>query len=99
MAGENGGTRAVRANSKAGTAGAWELGAGKLQPALANAPSSSGRTADFESVRRGSNPRGATTPGAGRARPGACGRIRRLPRRRGEVVQHGGLQNLYSPVR
>ena len=29
---------------------------------VASAPSSSGRTADFESVRRGSNPRGATTP-------------------------------------
>ena len=57
----------------------------------AAAPSSSGRTADFGSVNRGSNPRGAAS-------------IRRTIGanhiwRRGEVAQHGGLQNLYSPVR
>ena len=61
----------------------------RLPPA---APSSSGRTADFESVNRGSNPRrgSQSTPAA----------IRELNTwRRGEVAQHGGLQNLYSPVR
>ncbi len=46
--------------------------------AEAIAPSSSGRTADFESVRRGSNPRGATTL------PTSRGTIRRP---RGDVVK------------
>src|SRR4029077_20251029 len=55
------------------------------------APSSSGRTADFGSVNRGSNPRGAASIHRTLVREHIL--------RRGEVAQHGGLQNLYSPVR
>jgi hypothetical protein len=61
------------------------------------APSSSGRTADFGSVYRGSNPRGAASSVA--ALGGSLWQNPAAPRRRGEVAQHGGLQNLYSAVR
>ena len=70
--------------------GSGTAGPSRSPPA---APSSSGRTADFGSVNRGSNPRGAATS------TDASRSVRPSPGRRGEVVQHGGLQNLYSPVR
>ncbi len=66
----------------------------------AAAPSSSGRTADFGSVNRGSNPRGAANrTGSARRGPSAGSAPAYHRWRRGEVAQHGGLQNLYSPVR
>src|SRR5664280_2828693 len=63
-----------------------------LQPInRASAPSSSGRTADFGSVRRGSNPRGAAslteTPVPLPAEPPPQGGPR--PRRRTQVVKGG----------